>query len=59
MNSLKAKTSLTAKVTNTMTSVKSFFTEPKRFVNHDGTLAENKETYKEFRQDIISSFGRC
>ncbi len=53
-NSLKAKQSLTAKVAKT---VKSLFTEPKRFVNNDGTIAETHNTYKEFKQDIIKSSG--
>ena len=33
--------------------VKNQLVAPKRvFVNLDGTIAENKETYKEFRQDL-------
>ena len=52
---LKAKTSLTAKVAKTVKVL--FFTEPVRYINNDGTVAENIHTYKEFKQDIIKSSG--
>jgi hypothetical protein len=38
------------------TSIK---TNNQKFVNHDGTIAENRETYISFKQDVISSYGRC
>lgn len=43
-------------------AIKAFELSPlsskKRFINHDGTVAENKDTYLEFKRDVISSFGR-
>lgn len=48
---------LTKKVTTKVSNI--VRTEKVRFVNHDGTIAESPETYREFRQDVISSFGRC
>ena len=57
LNSKKSISSLTAKVAEVAKSVKSTFTEPKRFVNGDGTIAESHNSYKEFKTDIIKSAG--
>lgn len=52
--SKSAKISITSKVVQ---AIKSSFEEPKRFINHDGTIAESHSTYKEFRMDLIKSLG--
>lgn len=57
--SITSKQSITSKVVKAIKSSYNSIVEPRRFVNHDGTIAESRETYKEFHQDVISSFGRC
>lgn len=55
-----AKTLISAKAIQAVKSIASSFNsviETKRYINHDGTVAENHNTYKEFRQDIIKSSG--
>lgn len=59
-NSTTSKQSLTSKVTQAVKSVVSSFDsiiEPKRYINNDGTIAKNHNTYKEFKQDLIKSSG--
>lgn len=56
-NSLKSKSSLTSKVTEAIKSTLNSTPKEPKYVNADGTIAENRETYIEFRQDIIKSAG--
>ncbi len=55
--SLKSNTSLISKVTTAVKSSINTISRSSRFVNVDGTIAESRATYNEFRMDIIKSNG--
>ncbi len=55
--STKSNTSLLSKVTTVVKSSINTISRSSRFVNNDGTIAENGNTYQEFRQDVIKSAG--
>lgn len=59
-NSKTSTTSKTSIVTKAVEAVKSKIntvSNNSKFVNIDGTIAESRDTYHEFRQDTIKSLG--
>lgn len=47
-----SKPTILAKVVNVVKPVKAVSVQTRRYVNNDGTIAENIDTYRQFKADL-------